>query len=212
MGEDTVDCEVTGIFSGMQIDRCSPGSTPRSAVDAPACRNGRPLLRQSRGDPQGRVVENVGPREFLPLIQLAITPVILLSGVGALMLTLTNRLGRVVDRIRALAGQMRLVVPIEQAHLEGQLAILWRRAKLVRLAVTFAGLSMFFACVLVLAIFVDAALDRDFGLELVVFFIASVLSLISALVAFLRDIWLSLHALALEVARARASGLERAAG
>ena len=212
VSEDTIDREVTGIFPGTQIDRCRPGSTPRSEVEASVRPNGRPLLRQSRGNRQARAVENVGPREFLPLIQLAVTPVILLTGVGALMLTLTNRLGRVVDRIRALAGQMRLVVPVEQAHLEGQLAILWRRAKLVRLAVTFAGLSMFFACVLVLAIFVDAALERDFGLELVVLFIASVLSLISALVAFLRDIWLSLHALALEVARARASGLERAAG
>jgi hypothetical protein len=52
-------------------------------------------------------MEAVAPNSsFLPIIQLAITPVILLSGVGALMLTLTNRMGRVVDRTRALAGQL----------------------------------------------------------------------------------------------------------
>jgi hypothetical protein len=147
-------------------------------------------------------VENVNSGEFLSVIQLAITPVILLSGVGALMLTLTNRLGRVVDRTRALAGQMRQAAAEERAHFEGQLAILWRRAKLVRLAVTFAGLSMFFSCVLVLAIFVDASL-KNFGVELVVIFIASVVALIAALTAFLRDIWLSLEALGLEVAKAR---------
>jgi hypothetical protein len=161
------------------------------------------MLRQSRGERQARRVENVGSREYLPLIQLAITPVILLTGVGALMLTLTNRLGRVVDRTRALASQMRLAESNERPNLESQLAILWRRAKLIRMAVTLAGLSMFFACVLVLAIFVDAIVRRDFGIELVVIFIASVLSLISALVAFLKDIWLSLHALALEVAKVR---------
>src|SRR3954468_4906495 len=44
--------------------------------------------------------------QFLSVIQIAITPVILISGIGALMLTLTNRLGRIVDRTRALAGQM----------------------------------------------------------------------------------------------------------
>ena len=81
-------------------------------------------------------------------------------------------------------------------------SILWRRAKLIRLAVTLAGLSMFFSCVLVLAIFVDAMMGRAFGLELVIIFIASVLSLISSVVAFLRDIFVSLHALALEVAKA----------
>ncbi len=148
-------------------------------------------------------MENVTSSEFLPLIQLAITPVILLSGVGALMLTLTNRLGRVVDRTRALAGQMRQGSAEERAHLEGQLSILWRRAKLVRLAVTFAGLSMFFSCVLVLTIFVDASLRRHFGLELVVIFITSIVCLIAALIAFLRDIWLSLEALSLEVGKAR---------
>ena len=148
-------------------------------------------------------MENVNSSEFLPVIQLAITPVILLSGVGALMLTLTNRLGRVVDRTRALAGQMRQGAADERAHFEGQLAILWRRAKLVRLAVTFAGLSMFFSCVLVLAIFVDASMTGKFGVELVVIFIASVVSLIAAITAFLRDIWLSLEALGLEVTKAR---------
>ena len=150
-----------------------------------------------------RSVENVNSNEFLPVIQLAITPVILISGVGALMLTLTNRLGRVVDRTRALAGQMRQSVAAERAHLESQLAILWRRAKLVRVAVTFAGLSMLLSCVLVLTIFVDAVTVRTFGLELVILFLASVVSLISALVAFLRDVWISLEALNLEVVRAR---------
>ena len=144
----------------------------------------------------------MSPNEFLPVIELSITPVILLTGVGALMLTLTNRLGRVVDRTRALAGQMRAGTAEDRRHFEGQLSILWRRAKLIRLAVTLAGLSMFFSCVLVLAIFVDAMMGRAFGLELVIIFIASVLSLISSVVAFLRDIFVSLHALALEVAKA----------
>ena len=148
-------------------------------------------------------MENVNSSEFLPVIQLAITPVILLSGVGALMLTLTNRLGRVVDRTRALAGQMRQGTAEERGHFEGQLTILWRRAKLVRLAVTFAGLSMFFSCFLVLAIFIDASASRQFGVELVVIFVASIVSLIAALTAFLKDIWLSLQALSLEVAKAR---------
>ena len=152
------------------------------------------------------LVEPAVSNEFLPVIQLAITPVIVLTGVGALMLTLTNRLGRVVDRTRSLAGQMRQEAASERAHLEGQLEILWRRAKLIRLAVTFAGLSMFFSCVLVLAIFVDASVDREFGLELVVIFVAAVMSLILAIGAFLLDVWISLQALALEVAKARESG------
>ena len=76
---------------------------------------------------------------FLPLIQLAITPVILLSGVGALMLTLTNRMARIVDRTRSLAGQVQSAAGEERPHLVTQLEILWHRAGLIRLAVTLAG-------------------------------------------------------------------------
>jgi hypothetical protein len=64
---------------------------------------------------------------------------------------------------------------------------------------------MLLSCVLVLAIFVDAGFRGKYGVELVVIFIASVGSLIAALLDFLRDIWLSLKALGLEVERARAS-------
>ena len=143
---------------------------------------------------------------FLQVIQLAITPVILLSGVGALLITLTNRMGRIVDRTRALAGQMRqagTVAAEERGHLERQLAIMWRRAKLVRIAVTFAGLSMLLSCVLVMGIFVDMSVESDFGLQLVVVFVSSVMCLIASLVAFLRDIWMSLWALSLEVEAAK---------
>lgn len=143
---------------------------------------------------------------FLPVIQLAISPMILMTGVGGLMLTLTNRMGRIVDRTRSLAEKVRGAAGDDRTHCETQLGIMWSRAKLIRQAVTFAGLSMLLSCLLVVVIFVDASLRREFGLELVVTFLASVLCLIAALVNFLRDIWVSLHALRLEVERAERLG------
>lgn len=120
------------------------------------------------------------------------------------MLTLTNRMGRIVDRTRMLAGLVRAATAGEErTHLEDQLEILWRRAKLIRRSVTYAGMSMLFSCLLVLAIFVDALVRREFGVQLVVIFVASILCLILALLAFLRDVWMSLWALRLEVDRAR---------
>ncbi len=142
----------------------------------------------------------------LPIIQTAITPVILLSGVGALMITLTNRMGRIVDRTRILAGQAQQAAAGARAHIDEQLAIMWRRANLLRLAVTFAGVSMLLSCVLVMVIFVDAFFERHFGLEMVSIFGVSVLSLILSLIWFLRDIWISLSALHIEVDRAQQRG------
>ncbi|MBX9812193.1 MAG: DUF2721 domain-containing protein [Burkholderiales bacterium] len=39
------------------------------------------------------------------VIQLAVAPVFLLTGVGALLSVMTNRLGRVIDRARVLEAQ-----------------------------------------------------------------------------------------------------------
>jgi hypothetical protein len=148
-------------------------------------------------------MESPNSSALLPVIQLAITPVILVSGVGALMLTLTNRMGRIVDRTRSLAEKVRTASGADRVHYETQLGILWRRAKLIRIAVTLAGLSMLLSCLLVMAIFADASLARDFGTPLVAMFLGSVVCLAAALLAFLRDIWMSLWALRLEVERAR---------
>lgn len=148
-------------------------------------------------------MEWLSTNSLLPVIQLAITPVILISGMGALMLTITGRMGRIVDRTRSLAGQVRVATGEDRRHLDDQLEIMWRRARLIRRAVTFLGLSMLVACLLVVTIFGGALLGRDFGVVLLALFAASVLLLIAALVAFLQDIYVSLHALRLEVDRAR---------
>ena len=148
---------------------------------------------------------------LLPIIQLSITPVILISGEGALMLTLTGRMGRIVDRTRSLAGQVRQLAAAgddatagsERQHLETQLEIMWRRSRLIRMAVTFAGFSMLVACGLVLLTFATAVLEQDLSVFMIIFFMGSILLLIAALTAFLRDIYVSLHALHLEVIRAR---------
>ncbi|ACB74844.1 DUF2721 domain-containing protein [Opitutus terrae] len=137
------------------------------------------------------------------IIELSISPVILISGVGALTITLTNRMARIVDRTRILAGETRSTTGEEREHARSQLEILWRRAGLVRLAVTFAGCSMLTSCVLILGLFIGALLELNPGLGIAAVFLLSILFLAAALVAFLRDIFASLHAVQLEVERTR---------
>jgi len=140
---------------------------------------------------------------FLPIIQLAITPVILISGMGALMITLTNRMARIVDRTRVLAEAMPAADPENRRHLEDQLDIMWSRALLIRRAVTTNGLSMLVSCLLVVAIFAAAMFTWQMQGLMLALFAASILLLTVSLVDFLRDIFVSLHALHLQVERAR---------
>lgn len=140
---------------------------------------------------------------LLPIIQLAITPVILISGMGALMITLTNRMARIVDRTRQVAEAIPAADREERKHLEDQLDIMWGRALLIRRAVTSNGLSMLLSCFLVVALFAAAMYDLKLALVVLGLFGASIVLLIASLVDFLRDIFVSLHALKLQVQRAR---------
>ncbi len=44
--------------------------------------------------------------EIIPVLQTAIGPVILISGVGMLLLVMTGRFGRMIDRARVLAKEL----------------------------------------------------------------------------------------------------------
>lgn len=140
---------------------------------------------------------------LLPIIQLAITPVILISGMGALMITLTNRMARIVDRTRELAEEIPDADSDERRHLEDQLHIMWARSLMMRRAVTCNGLSMLLACLLIVALFGAGMFDWNMKVVVLGLFAASILMLTASLVDFLRDIFVSLHALHLQVERAR---------
>ena len=139
---------------------------------------------------------------LLPMIQLAITPVILITGLGSLMLSMTNRLGRIIDRTRIQAGQVQAAKDDGRAHIEAQLRILYRRAGLVRRAVMFNTLSMFTSGLLVVVIFVSALVGMETGPLILALFMGAIGCLLTALGYFLTDINLALKALGLEVEKA----------
>ncbi len=141
-------------------------------------------------------------RELIPILQVAIGPVILISGVGLLLLTLTNRFGRAVDRSRQLLAIMREIPEQERQRLAGQVDILYHRAGLIRLSITMAAISVLLASILIIGLFITALFKFEAGLLIVVAFICCMLSLIVSLGAFIREIHLSLVALKLELQRA----------
>ncbi len=137
--------------------------------------------------------------EIIPVLQVAIGPVILISGVGLLLLTMTNRLGRAIDRARQLARELPDRSDAERSRLVEQVATIYRRARLLRLTIALAGTSVLLAAVLIIVLFLSALLKRDYGLAISLIFIACMSSLIGSLVAFIYDIHLSLVALRLEL-------------
>jgi hypothetical protein len=140
--------------------------------------------------------------ELLPIIQLSITPVILISGLGALVISMTTRMGRIVDRSRSLAGLVREAKGSERKHIENQLEILFRRARLMRLAMTMVTSSIFTSGLLIMLLFVSGLAKVPMSNVILGIFMLSVVFMLGGMAAFIRDVFVSLQALNLEVVRA----------
>jgi hypothetical protein len=131
------------------------------------------------------------------VIQLAIAPVFLLMGVSALLGVLTGRLGRVVDRFRALnekceSPQAQAENP-SCANYSQELFILSCRANWVQWAIMLSTLSLLMIALVIGTLFLGSAISWDSSWLVSLLFILAMLSLIIGLGCFLREIYLSKH-------------------
>lgn len=137
--------------------------------------------------------------QIVPLLQLSIGPVIVISGAGLVLLSMTNRFGRVIDRSRTLAETMRKLSGAEADRLRDQLHILMRRARLLRLAIALASTSLLLAAFLIIALFLEALFSLSGTFLIIILFISCMMSLILGLILFIFDVNVSLSALQLEI-------------
>lgn len=126
------------------------------------------------------------------VIQLAVAPVFLLSGVGITLTVLTNRLARIIDRARFLqlgpAG-------ISRTDALQELAILSRRAQLIHRAITLSTTCALVVCLVIISLFLATFLGRNFADIIALLFIVAMLAFVGALLSFLREIFLATHTL-----------------
>lgn len=123
------------------------------------------------------------------VIQLAVAPVFLLTGIGAILGVLTGRLGRLVDRFRALSESNEVLLPKHVRELD----ILSVRARWVHWAITLCTASALFIAIVIGALFMGAVVDLNPSRIVSILFIAAMTSLIIGLGCFLREISLSAH-------------------
>lgn len=125
------------------------------------------------------------------VIQLAVAPVFLVTGVGALLAVLSGRLGRAVDRSRVVEGQLRELAGEALARAQHELVLISRRTRLIYTAIWLAVLCALLICLLIAVAFVDAFLAMNLARFLATLFVLAMLALIASLLAFLREIFLA---------------------
>ena len=116
-----------------------------------------------------------------------------------MLLTMTNRLGRVVDRSRILWRELRTTPEAEKQLILAQLRILPRRASLLQRAIMLASFSVLSAAILVIVLFLTALFRLEVAWLISGLFIACMALLIGSLIAFILEVNQSLVALKLEL-------------
>ena len=125
------------------------------------------------------------------VIQLAVAPVFLLTGVSGLLAVLTNRLARIIDRARMLEERVARVAEEQQPPLYTELGLLSRRARLINSAISLCTMCALLICAVIITLFVSAFLLTDLSVVVGISFTGAMLALFSALVSFLREIHLA---------------------
>ncbi|PIE69171.1 MAG: hypothetical protein CSA21_03340 [Deltaproteobacteria bacterium] len=136
--------------------------------------------------------------QIIPILQLAIGPVIVISGVGLLLLSMTNRLGRVIDRSRNLVEDENKYLS-NRHHVQEQLAIMMARAHKLRAAIACVSLCLFLDVILIITLFICALFHINGTVAIILLFIGSMISLTIGLLYFMLDINTSLSALTIEI-------------
>jgi hypothetical protein len=144
----------------------------------------------------GSVTNTVQSVDIAHLIQVALTPIFLISAIGVTLNVLTSRLARIVDRARVMEDVLRQPDHRRDGRdLHAALGVLARRARYINAAITLITLSALFISLVVVMLFVNAFLRWDLSAFIACMFILSMLSLAAALLAFLIEVRIATNTL-----------------
>jgi uncharacterized protein DUF2721 len=138
--------------------------------------------------------------DIVHLIQSAVAPVFLLSGVGVTLGVLTNRLARIVDRGRKLEADMAShAAPSEEIH--ESLRVLGRRAHYINTAIALCAISALLVALVVVSLFIGELARVNLSIAIGTLFVLAMSSLTAAFVAFLVEVRLATRSLRFGAAR-----------
>jgi len=137
------------------------------------------------------VQQSPGVTAVAHAIQLAVAPVFLLSGIGAMLAVLTNRLARIIDRGRTLEARLAAGPSDAGTRIHAELAALHRRAQLIGRAITLCTLTALLVCAVIATLFLGAFARFDTSVPVALLFVAAMVAFFVGLLFFLREIFIA---------------------
>jgi len=125
--------------------------------------------------------------EIGAVIQMAVAPAFLLTGIGAILTVMGHRLARIVDRFRVLKeGTIK-----KTFETSDELNSLLLRAKWTHWAIALTTTSALFICLLIAMIFIATEVNFYLDQYLSILFIVAMSFLVLGFLCFLREVSLS---------------------
>ena len=121
--------------------------------------------------------------EIASVIQMAVAPAFLLTGVGAILAVMTARLTRIVDRFRVLHEGSK--------YKQKELSLLILRGRWTHWAIALTTISALLICVLIAMIFISTEISFNLDQFISILFIMAMTALIFGLLSFLKEVGLS---------------------
>ena len=125
------------------------------------------------------------------VIQVALTPIFLLTGIASLLNVFSTRLARVSDKVDQLAHSLALADAEQAAHLSVQLAFQRRRSVALDAAVVLGALGGVATCSAALVLFIGSLRDARVASALFLVFGLALFATIGALAAFVFEMLLA---------------------
>ena len=125
------------------------------------------------------------------VIQLSIAAVFLRTAICTLLTVTTNRLGRIIDRTRNLEARLENASPDGVAGIQANLLALSNRAKLTNRAITLDTVDVLLVCTVIAILFLSDFSGFNITFPVALLFIAAMLSLVVALLCFLRQVFVA---------------------
>ena len=122
------------------------------------------------------------------VIQLAIAPVFLLTGVATKLTVLTNRLARIIDRSRTLED--RLDIAFHDLYMD-ELDVLYKRWHLINFAIALATGCGLAICLVIALLFLGDTTNLPLDRYIAGLFVVGMITLIGAFVYLLREIFVA---------------------
>jgi len=136
---------------------------------------------------------------LVEFFQSTISPLVLISGVGLILLSLTNRLARTIDRSREMVAEIEDENSIDKHNKKTQLRILVKRSYILKYSITSISFSILCSSLIIPVLLVIYLFQIDIAILGKLFFLLSIIGIVFSAVFLFLDVSLTLKALELEV-------------